>query len=120
MWLHRLIAIGREESLSGMAIEAYGLILQLGFVNNLAPRRAGRAGSSLIALGVIGTNASIIWWQSFYSQVVGHPPIECLYQLTGSCRMISNVAEIFGAAGYDPRLLWASGIVGIFGIFLQR
>ena len=38
MWLQRLIAIGRAENLSGMAIEAYGLILQLGFVNNLGPR----------------------------------------------------------------------------------
>ena len=24
-----------------------------------------------------------------------------------------------GAASYDPRLLWASGIVGIFGLFLH-
>src|SRR5262249_46560047 len=74
MWLQRLIAIGRAENLSGMAIEASGLILQLGFVNNLGPRRARRAGSLLIALGVIGTIASIIWWQNFYGQMIGRAP----------------------------------------------
>ena len=56
-----------------MAIEAYGLILQLGFVNNLGPRRARRAGSLLIALGVM--IASIIWWQNFYSQMIGRAPV---------------------------------------------
>jgi hypothetical protein len=82
--------------------------------------KARRVGSWLILLGVVGVIASIAWWQNFYSQAVGHAPVECLYQLTGSCRIVFNVAEFFGAAGYDPRLLWASGIVGIFGLFLQR
>jgi hypothetical protein len=81
---------------------------------------ARRVGSWLILLGVVGVIASIAWWQNFYSQMAGHAPVECLYQLTGACRMVSNVAEFFGAASYDPRLLWASGIVGIFGLFLQR
>ena len=67
-----------------------------------------------------GAIASIAWWQSFYSQVNGRAPIECLYQLTGSCRIVSSVAEFFGAMAYDARLLWASGIVGIFGLLLQR
>jgi hypothetical protein len=82
--------------------------------------KARQVGSWLILLGVVGVIASIAWWQNFYSQVVGHAPVECLYQFTGTCQMVSNVAEFFGAASYDPRLLWASGIVGIFGLFLQR
>src|SRR5215472_10260237 len=49
----RRTAIGRAENQSGMVIEAYRLILQFGFVNNLGSRRARRAGSLLIALGVI-------------------------------------------------------------------
>jgi len=100
-----------------MVIEAYGLILQLGFVNNLGSRRARRAGSLLIALGVIGTIASVIWWQNFYSQMIGRAPIECLYKLGGSCRTISDVAGFFGAAAYDGRLFWASSIVFIVGLF---
>ena len=120
MWLQRLIAIGRAENLSGMAIEAYGLILQLGFVNNLGSRRARRAGSLLIALGVIGTIASIIWWQNFYGQMIGRAPVACLYELGGPCRTISDMAGFFGAAAYDDRLFWASSIVFIVGLFLQR
>jgi hypothetical protein len=30
------------------------------------------------------------------------------------------VAELFGAAAYDARLLWTSGVVGILGLLLQR
>jgi len=79
-----------------------------------------RLGSWLILLGVIGVIASIIWWQNFYSEAVGRPPVECLYQLAGPCRMVSNVASFFAAAAYDVRLLWASGTAIIIGLFLQR
>jgi len=83
-------------------------------------KTARQAGAWFMLLGVIGAITSIAWWQHFYSQVIGRAPIECLYQLTGSCRIVSNVSEFFGAAAYDARLLWASGIVAIFGLFLQR
>ena len=68
-------------------------------------------GSWLILLGLIGAIASIVWWQNFYSQMIGRAPVDCLYQLTGPCRMVSNVASFFGEAAYDARLLWASGLV---------
>jgi hypothetical protein len=83
-------------------------------------KTARQLGSWLILLGLIGVLASIVWWQNFYIQMAGQAPVECLYQLKGPCRMVSNVAELFGAAAYDARLLWASGIVGIFGLLLQR
>ena len=83
-------------------------------------KTARQVGAWLMLLGILGAITSIAWWQNFYSQVVGHAPVECLYQLTGSCRIVSNVSEFFGSAAYDARLLWASGIVGIFGVFLQR
>jgi hypothetical protein len=83
-------------------------------------KTARQLGSLLILLGVIGGIISVTWWQHFYSVAAGQAPVECLYQLTGPCRMVSNVAGFFGAAAYDARLLWASGIVGIFGLFLQR
>ena len=47
-------------------------------------------------------------------------PVECLYQLTGPCRTVSDVAGFFGATAYDARLLWASGVVTIIGLFPQR
>jgi hypothetical protein len=81
---------------------------------------ARRIGSWLILLGLVGAIASIVWWQNFYSGVIGHPPVECLYQLTGPCRAVSSVAGFLGAAAYDARLLWASVVVAIIGLFLQR
>jgi hypothetical protein len=57
---------------------------------------------------------------NFYSPMIGHPPLECLYQLTGPCRTASNVAGFFGAAAYDARLFWASGIATVLGLLLQR
>jgi hypothetical protein len=83
-------------------------------------KTARQVGAWFMLLGVVGVIASVAWWQNFYSQVIGRAPIECLYQLTGSCRIVSNVAEFFGAVAYDARLLWASGIVGTFGLLLQR
>jgi hypothetical protein len=55
-------------------------------------KTARRLGSWLFLLGVIGVIASIAWWQNFYSPLAGQPPVECLYQLTGPCRVVSNVA----------------------------
>ena len=83
-------------------------------------KTARQLGSLLILLGLIGGLTSVAWWHNFYSQMAGQAPVECLYQLTGSCRMVSNVAEFFGAAAYDARLFWASGIAALTGIFLQR
>jgi hypothetical protein len=81
---------------------------------------ARRVGSWLILLGLTGAITSIVWWQNFYNQVMGHAPVAFLYQLTGSCRMVSSVASFFGAAAYVARLMWASGIVAIVGLLLQR
>lgn len=87
---------------------------------------ARQAGSWLLLLGIVGVVASFIWWQNFYTQVdqfmnqKGPLPLECLYQLTGPCRMISNVAGFFGAGAYDPRLLWGSGVAILIGLFLRR
>jgi hypothetical protein len=52
--------------------------------------------------------------------MIGQALAECLYALGGTCRTISDVAEFFGAAAYDGRLFWASSIVFIVGLFLQR
>lgn len=83
-------------------------------------KMARRVGSWLILLGVVGAIASIVWWENFYSPLAGQPPVECLYQLTGPCRMVTYVAGLFGAPAYGARLPWASGIVVIFGLLLQR
>jgi hypothetical protein len=83
-------------------------------------RTTRQLGSWLILLGLIGVLASIAWWQNFYTKAIGHTPVECLYELTGSCRMVSGVAEFFGAFAYDARLLWASGIATLVGVLLQR
>jgi hypothetical protein len=69
---------------------------------------------------MIGVIASVAWWHNFYGQVVGQAPVECLYELRGTCQVLSNVTALFGAAVYDARLFWASGIATLIGLFLQR
>jgi hypothetical protein len=68
-------------------------------------KTARRLGSLMILLGVIGVISSIAWWENFYSPLAGQPPVECLYQFTGPCRTVSDIAGFFGAAAYDARLL---------------
>jgi hypothetical protein len=83
-------------------------------------KAARRLGFCLILLGVIGVIASLAWWANFYNPLLGQPPIECLYQLTRPCRIVSAVAGFFGESAYDARLLWVSCIAGIFGVLLQH
>lgn len=84
-----------------------------------------QASTWFLILGGCGFIASIIWWNNFYAQVnqfignKGPPPLECLYQLTGPCRIVSNVARFFGAGAYDPRLLWLSGFALAIGVVLR-
>ena len=87
--------------------------------------KAQQASKWLLISGAGGVLASVIWWQNFYTKVdqfLGHkgpPPLECLYQLTGPCRMISNVARFFGSDAYDPRLLWLSGFALVASIVFE-
>ena len=82
--------------------------------------RARQLGSWLILLGLGGVIASLLWWHNFYNQAIGHAPLECLFQATGPCQIVSKLAGFFGAAAYDARLLWASGITALLGLLLQR
>src|SRR5215831_16675997 len=76
---------------------------------------ARRVGSWLFLLGLTGAITSIVWWQNFYNQVMGHAPVACL----PTHRLVPNGLQcgqlFFDAAAYDARLLWASGIVAIVG-----
>jgi hypothetical protein len=86
---------------------------------------AQQASKRLLIAGGAGAFASLIWCKNFYTQIdqfLGHkgsPPIECLYQLTGPCRMVANVANFFGARAYDPRLLWLSGFALALSIVFE-
>ena len=82
--------------------------------------RARQLGSWLILFGLGGVVASLLWWHNFYNQALGHAPVECLFQVIGPCRIVSTLAGFFGAAVYEPRLLWASGIAALLGLLLQR
>jgi hypothetical protein len=121
--LGRLV-IGRADSRFGTVIAESGSIPAFKFATRRLSqmgRKATRSiGTWLILIGIIGLLASIIWWDNFYGPLAGQPPAECLYQLTGSCRMVSDVAGFFGAASYDARLFWASGIAALIGVLLQR
>jgi hypothetical protein len=85
---------------------------------------ARRLGFWLFTLGVVGVIGSAVWWANFYTQVMKFmnrnepPPFECLYQFTGPCRTVSNVAGFVGAGSYEPVFFWVSLLVGGIGLVL--
>jgi hypothetical protein len=81
-------------------------------------------GLTAIVLGVLGIAGSVYWWWEFYRQVGGVTggrglPIDCLWQQGGSCGLVESAAGLLTANPYDPRALWVSAVVLIFGFVLS-
>ena len=84
-----------------------------------------KLGSGLITLAIIGMAGSFLWWMRFYSDInfvlsgrSGPLPVECLYERSGPCRIISDVATWIGYRAYDPMLFWFSVAGFAAGLFL--
>lgn len=89
-----------------------------------------KLGKGFIALSIIGVGASFLWWMRFYSDIMyaftGQPgplPVECLYERSGACRIISDVVTWIGYRAYDPMLFWlsiAGFVVGTLLVVIGR
>lgn len=83
-------------------------------------------GRLICLAGAIGLIASLVWWQTFYTDIFrflgSHNPIpsECLYSFGGPCGMVSGTAAMLGAVAYDPKAFWVSAALFILGLFLMQ
>lgn len=91
---------------------------------------SNKLGTNLVAIGLTGVIASLIWWFVFYTKVGnflggpqhgGLPPdaVQCLIWNSGSCGFITGIANAAGEFAYQPIVLWISGIVIIAGIAIK-
>lgn len=73
-----------------------------------------------MTLGALVIAGAVLWWHLFWTGVSaffgsrGGASIECLYALSGECRILSKVASLAGANAYEPLAFWIGlGLVGI-------
>nr|VFK00290.1 MAG: hypothetical protein BECKH772B_GA0070898_101855 [Candidatus Kentron sp. H]VFK03594.1 MAG: hypothetical protein BECKH772A_GA0070896_103382 [Candidatus Kentron sp. H]VFK06141.1 MAG: hypothetical protein BECKH772C_GA0070978_103283 [Candidatus Kentron sp. H] len=80
--------------------------------------------STLLGLGIIITIGALVWWEHFYSRVVGSNGdltnyFPCIYSFGGGCGFISGIAKFGGSMSYEPMVFWI-GIVSLgLGIILK-
>ena len=83
--------------------------------------------SIVLGIGVLGVIASLAWWYSFYSNIVGKSrglssmsdAFACLYSGSGGCGMVSGISSIAGQTPYNPAWFWVSVVVLAVGVVLQ-
>ena len=86
------------------------------------------AGRLLMAIGGFGAFACVIWWASFYSQVIqvsGSKDklgsfFQCMFVDTVPCSVVRSIARFGGYTPYEPLFLWASGAALLAGIVVTR
>lgn len=88
-----------------------------------------RLGQLLMQIGFVGIGVSFCWWLIFYlrvNQFMGGSAsdmkhaLRCLFSNSGPCGFIQGVANAAGQFGYEPMLLWLSGIVALGGLILRN
>ncbi len=79
----------------------------------------------LIMIGILVIAGALLWWATFYTQVMGKGsslPIDallCLYSSSGHCGFIASLARLSGGTPYNPTLFWIGIIVLGVGIILK-
>ena len=79
----------------------------------------------LLGLGGLVIAGSIIWWVSFYSEVIKEMGgnlgdcFPCLYTSSGPCGFLVGIAQLAGVTPYNPTLFWIGAIMLGVGIILQ-
>ena len=81
----------------------------------------------LMGTGGVILGVAIIWWFSFYSEVVNElgrgkgwdDALVCLYSSSGGCAIISGLAKFGGATPYEPLVFWVGIIVLALGVILK-
>jgi hypothetical protein len=81
-----------------------------------------RVEDTLIFLGLLAMAAAYLWWFDFYTRVLGsqHPlPLECLYQTSGPCSVVTTVVAWAGVTSYEPILFWGGAVAFGGGLFMK-
>jgi hypothetical protein len=84
-----------------------------------------RAGDAIAFLGILIMAAAYAWYEQFYQGVAmvlglkGPVPVECLYHMSGPCRVPAMAAAMVGARAYEPLLFWAGALVGLVGLLMM-
>lgn len=82
----------------------------------------------VLGIGVLGVIASVAWWYSFYSNVVGKvrgsatmsDMLSCLYFSDAiQCKASGLGAQFAGSTPYNPVVFWVSVVVLIVGVALK-
>jgi len=79
----------------------------------------------LIWVGALIVAGALLWWATFYTQVMGKGhslPIDalrCLYSSSGQCGFIASLARLSGGTPYNPTFFWIGIIVLGAGIILK-
>jgi len=79
----------------------------------------------LLGLGGLVTLGALIWWASFYSQVIKEIGgnledfLPCLYTSSGPCGFLVGIARLAGVIPYNPTLFWIGVIIFGVGIILK-
>lgn len=66
----------------------------------------------LLGIGGIATVGALLWWASFYTQVVRElggsltDVVSCLYTFDGPCGVVAGFAQLVGATPYNPVVFW--------------
>ncbi|WP_394146724.1 hypothetical protein [Shewanella atlantica] len=70
------------------------------------------------------TFCAFLWWANFYGQVVKEfggqlsEAATCLYSSSGTCALVSGLAQMGGGTPYDPVVFWVGIVVLGLGILL--
>lgn len=81
----------------------------------------------VLGIGALGVIASLAWWYSFYSNVVGKSrglstmsdAFSCIYSSSGGCSVVSGISSLAGQTPYNPTWFWISIVVLAVGAVLQ-
>lgn len=85
-----------------------------------------QVGRMFVATGTFGIFASLIWWMTFYSEVlkaVGSNDtlgafVRCMLADTAACSIAKNIARFAGYTPYEPIFLWLSGVIIVVGVVM--
>lgn len=78
-------------------------------------------GKMLMVLGGVGFVTALVWWFSFFRQMLGENvkrASECFYRTTLECQIGNLIGGFMDIPPYNPVLLWASGIMAGVGLLV--
>ncbi len=78
-------------------------------------------GKMMITVGGVGFLAALVWWFSFFHQMLGKDvkrASECFYSTTVECSLADAVGLFMDVPPYQPGLLWFAGATIALGFLV--